>query len=106
MSHAPSSSTGPVRSEFADDPDYRDILVEFMKALPDRGAGLLAAHCSGQPDQLRTQAHQLKGAGGGYGFPELSQLAAALEGACKAHDPSQIAEALERLVGYMSRVTL
>jgi len=105
MPHAPSSSAGPVRSELADDPDFREILSEFATALPERSAGLLAAHRNGHPDELRIQAHQLKGAGGGYGFPELSKLAAALEGACKAHDPAQIAETLESLIGYMSRVT-
>lgn len=101
-----SSSSGPVRSELADDPDFREILSEFALALPERSAGLVAAHRGGRADELRIQAHQLKGAGGGYGFPELSNLAAELEVACQAHDPARIAETLEALVGYMNRVTV
>jgi HPt (histidine-containing phosphotransfer) domain-containing protein len=79
----------PVHSSFAADPDMVEIVREFALELPgraDRLEGLLAA---GALDELRVMAHQLKGAGGGYGFDEITQLAAALEHAIHERRPAQ-----------------
>ena len=96
----------PIRSELADDPDFRELLEEFGAAIPERRDALLAAHGRAAYDDLRSRAHQLKGAGGGFGFPQLSELAAELERACVARDPARIAESLEQIVGYMNRITI
>ena len=106
MQQVSAASSEPIRSDFADDPDFRELLEEFGKALPERCEGLLAAHRSGERDVLRTRAHQLKGAGGGFGFPRLSELAADLERASIEREPVRIAETLESLIGYMSRITI
>jgi HPt (histidine-containing phosphotransfer) domain-containing protein len=97
---------GPVYSQFSGDPDFRELLQEFAAAMPVRRDGLLDAHRSGAYDLLRMRAHQLKGAGGGFGFPRLSELALELETACQAHDPAKIAETLEQVVGYLNRITV
>ena len=99
-------STAPVRSQFADDPDFRGLLEEFAAALPDRRQRLIGAHHSEAYDDLRTRAHQLKGAGGGFGFPRLSELAAELEHSCISKDPIRIAAALEQVVAHMNRITV
>src|SRR5206468_6136048 len=60
-------AAGPVRSTMAADADMKDVLAEFVGRLPtqvNRLAGLLRA---ADLDELRRAAHQLKGAGGGYG---------------------------------------
>ncbi len=106
MSTGESTSAGPVRSEFADDPDFRELLVEFAAAMPERRDGLIGAFRTGEYDLLRTRAHQLKGAGGGFGFPRLTEMAAALEKACVEHEPVGIAEALEKIVGYLNQITV
>jgi HPt (histidine-containing phosphotransfer) domain-containing protein len=106
MSPDESVSLEPIRSVFADDPDFRDLLVEFAAAMPERRDGLIGAHRSGEYDLLRTRAHQLKGAGGGFGFPQLTELAAALEKACIAQEPVGIVDALERVVGYLNQITV
>jgi HPt (histidine-containing phosphotransfer) domain-containing protein len=95
-----------VRSEFADDPDYRELLEQFALAMPERLSGLLEAHRSTAYDVLRSRAHQLKGAGGGFGFPRLSVLAAELEKACLSQDPLRIVAALEPVISYMNRITV
>jgi len=100
------NSAEPVRSMYADDPDFRDLLEPFAAAIPERLCGILDSHRSATYDLLRTQAHQLKGAGGGYGFPQLSELAAELEKACVSQDPQRIIAALEPLVSYMNRITV
>ena len=99
-------SSPPVRSQFADDPDFRELLEEFAAALPERRQSLIGAHHSEAYDDLRARAHQLKGAGGGFGFPRLSELAAELEQSCLSKDPIRIAAALEQLVEHMNRITV
>ncbi|MBI3864576.1 MAG: Hpt domain-containing protein [Planctomycetia bacterium] len=98
-------ATGPVHSEI-DDPDFRGLLVEFVTEIPARRQGLLDAHREQDSAALRTRAHQLKGSGGGYGFPQLSTLAAELERACDAHDPARIVESLDALVDLLNRIAV
>lgn len=69
----------PVHSSFASDPDMVEIVREFALELPGRADGLERLLASQALDELRVTAHQLKGAGGGYGFDEITQLAGALE---------------------------
>src|SRR5260370_36042950 len=106
MHPSESAATEPVRAAFADDPDFRELLVEFAAAMPERRDGLIGAQRSGEYDLLRTRAHQLKGAGGGFGFPRLTELATALEKACLTREPIEIVDALERVVGYLNQITV
>ncbi len=69
----------PIRSIYEDDPDMMEIVVEFVGELPQRVADLECYFEAGDLDQLQTLAHQLKGAGGGYGFPQITDSAGALE---------------------------
>lgn len=100
------TDAGPVRSEFEHDPDYRDLLQIFAGALPDRRRSLHEAWQTGNFQELRVLAHQLKGAGGGFGFHGLTELAAELEQACKSATPREIGGALERLLAYIGRITV
>ena len=73
----------PIRSVYEDDPDMFEIVREFAAELPARIAKLEAHIAAGEMRELQTLAHQLKGAGGGYGFPQVTELAASLEQALK-----------------------
>ncbi|MFO0827710.1 MAG: Hpt domain-containing protein [Phycisphaerales bacterium] len=76
------SPNGPrpqIKSEFADDPDMREIVEFFVNDLGDRVAAISAAFQSDDLSRLRTLAHQLKGAAGGYGFPAIGMAAATVE---------------------------
>ena len=72
-----------IRSTYEGDPDMLEIVREFAAELPARIAKLEAHAAAGQLRELQTLAHQLKGAGGGYGFPQITELAASLESALK-----------------------
>jgi len=50
-----------------------------------------------QFDELLRESHQLKGAGGSYGYPDLTDAARVLEMTAKNHDTASGAVALERL---------
>lgn len=96
----------PVRSQFSDDPDFAELLEFFVEALPERREFLTSCHQSNDVDGLRVAAHQLKGAGGGYGFDQLSSLAAQLEEACKAADRMRMRESLDLLIEHIDCITL
>ena len=56
--------------------------------------------------RLADLGHQLKGSGGGYGFPELSRLGAALEQSAKQTDRLTLRRHLSELKIYLDRVQL
>ncbi len=72
-------SPEPLLSEFADDPEMRDLLVEYVAGLETTCRRLEHALQEGDADTVRRIGHQLKGSGGGYGFPDLTSAGAELE---------------------------
>ena len=98
------STDSPVYSSFADDDDFGELLEYFLTALPERRNLLEESRRVGNIEQLRTQAHQLKGAGGGYGFPGLSEAACRLEDACHQDNPDVIQQTFDRLIQYLDRI--
>ena len=68
-----------------EDPDLHDIIEEFVDGLSDRIVQLKQAFDELDWSQLKTLAHRLKGAGGSYGYPDISELAAQMEKDFKTH---------------------
>ncbi len=63
----------------AQDEGFADLVEEFVNGLPVH-VGKIEAALHGQDfDALQSYAHQLKGSGGGYGYPDLTTVAADLE---------------------------
>ena len=90
----------PLVSEYASQKMMTKLLVAFVEGLPKKAADLRQAFEAADLEATRMLAHQLKGAGGSYGFPQISEAAAALEAtiAGKDRDATRSAlDALERL---------
>ena len=104
--HVDNGTLVPVYSDFSDDPDYSELLNFFVDALSERFARFLEFQESGDIEPMRDLAHQLKGAGGGYGFPGLTEAARELESACKEKNQDLISERLDQLTEYMSRIAV
>ena len=98
------SLSAPIRSEFADDPDFQELLVMFFDSLQQHRRELLAAFDASHWEEVARKAHQLKGAGGGYAFPGLSETARRLEEVCKTQNATVIANPLEDLLAYLDRI--
>ncbi len=79
----------PIRSIYEDDPDMLEIVREFAAELPGRIAELESKLEAGSLRELQTMAHQLKGAGGGYGFGPVTDAAAVLEQALMDEDGAE-----------------
>lgn len=85
--------------------DLRDVVEEFVAGLPTRGAEMRQAHAAHDLEMLRVLAHRLKGAGGSYGYPNVSHLCADLEQRCRAQDVGDFQHWLtqfEQLVAAMA----
>ena len=91
------SSSSRIHSEFASDPDFRELLTEFISNMPHRIHAILEADRTGDRETLRRCVHQLKGSCGGYGFLTITEDATVLESAldrgCSLKDIEQSLEA-------------
>lgn len=106
MSSPASGQTARITSHLlADDADLRDVVVEFVTGLPGRVSEIRQAHAAHDLERLRVLAHRLKGAGGSYGYPDVSLRCADLEQRCRADalgDFERWLAEFERLVNAMS----
>jgi HPt (histidine-containing phosphotransfer) domain-containing protein len=80
----PQHSQGPLRSEFAGDPEMKELIELFLQELPVRIESIRAAMETGDATALKRLAHQLRGASAGYGYPTLGTAAGAVEDRIKA----------------------
>ena len=83
-----------ILSKFADDPQLAGILPGFVERLPHQLDALCEALEEERLEDAERLAHRLKGAGGSYGYPTLSEVAGSLELAAKAQDMDGSAAAL------------
>jgi CheY-like chemotaxis protein/HPt (histidine-containing phosphotransfer) domain-containing protein len=103
---APEPPGGALVSAFGDDPDMAEIVDRFVASLPSRVAALRVEHAGGaaRRDDVKRLAHQLKGGAGGYGFPAITEAAAALERAVVDGAPDDaVGAALEALAALCDR---
>ncbi|MCU0688518.1 MAG: Hpt domain-containing protein [Phycisphaerales bacterium] len=112
VAHAVSAKQ-PLRSEFANDPDMRDIVEMYVTEMPERISQLTNLWTSQQLDELRRVAHQLKGASGGYGFPTVGKAAGKVENSLLALSDgsanaslAQLRAQVEDLINTCQRVSM
>jgi HPt (histidine-containing phosphotransfer) domain-containing protein len=55
---------------------------------------------------IRRRAHDMKGAGGGYGFDGVSRIGAGMEQAALNRDAAGVARGLDELADYLARVVV
>jgi len=77
--HPGEAAQSPLKSNLAGDPEMRELVAFFLDDLGARVLRLTDALTSGDAASLQQMAHQLKGAGGGYGYPDITTAAGAVE---------------------------
>lgn len=95
-----------IHSAFADDEDYAELLEMFAETLPKKRQQLQELHAKGDFDELAKFAHQLKGAGGGYGFQGMTDIARELELDCRAEETNRVQTRVETLLDYLDRIVV
>lgn len=102
---SPAASQALLRSSFADDPDMIEVLGEFVARLPERVEELGRLLDTGNLEELRRTVHQLKGAGGGYGFPQITDAAALAEKRVKSNEAlASVAQGVNSLIQLIRSV--
>ncbi len=102
----PQDNETPLTSAFAGDPDMMELVEFFVQQMPSRVQALRASIDSGSIDELRTLAHQLKGAGGSYGFPGITESARRLEEDASGADIEAIKKSVDELIDLCGRTTV
>ena len=73
----------PIYSTFGDDADMAELVEMFVEEMPARITSLEEAFAGRDRETLHRLAHQMKGAGGSYGFAQLTPYAKAVESAAR-----------------------
>jgi CheY-like chemotaxis protein len=84
-------------SEYSDDSDMATILKEFVGRLDGQVETMRQTYASAQYEELQRLGHRLKGAGGSYGYPLLTNAGKQLEEAVKAADYGAAKAAIEKI---------
>lgn len=72
------STSNETTADGSYDPEYLELVVSFIDGLPDKMKEILTAQDEQDWEEVRAIAHKLKGMGGGFGFPEITDVAARL----------------------------
>ena len=86
-----------VVSQYASDPDMAAILAGFVERLPGQVDAMRRLLACQAYEELQRLAHKLKGSGGSYGYPSLTEASRTLEAAAKAGDEEAAAAAIHRI---------
>jgi CheY-like chemotaxis protein/HPt (histidine-containing phosphotransfer) domain-containing protein len=97
-------SDGAILSAFRNDPDMVGVIAEFVRQLPERLAEMRQAAGAGLWNVLRRLAHQMKGAGGSYGYACLTDAARELESHANQGDVEGAMLALNHLAHLCERI--
>jgi hypothetical protein len=73
-----------------------------LAALPDAMAALDRLDYN----YLRVYGHRLKGSGGGYGLPLVTEIGSVIEQAARRGDTAQLEERIAGLEVYLSRIEI
>lgn len=88
------------------DPVIRSLMPGYLENRRKDPARLEAALAAGDFTLLRKLGHDLKGSGGAYGLPPISEYGAEIEQAALAQDAGRIRVATEGLAAFLPRVVL
>jgi len=84
------------------DADLRDLIPRFLLNQESDRIRLRRAFEAGEYETVRKIGHNMKGAGGGYGFDELTAIGADIEAAAIREDTSGLALTLDQLERFLA----
>ncbi len=106
---------GPVQRDESKDMSVDSLMTDIPDELKAIVPGYLKARMKELPvlsrlledaqySRIQSLAHDLKGTGSSYGFPELTRLGSELEAAAKSSNSGDLANQLRELNEYLNRV--
>jgi HPt (histidine-containing phosphotransfer) domain-containing protein len=88
------------------DKDLEDLIPGFLANRRRDIEKVEAQLANGDFDGIRIVGHSMKGSGGGYGFPFITEIGAGLERAAIARDADIIRDAISQLRRYLAQVEI
>ena len=86
------------------DPFARRLMVRYLENRKDDIDAMRSALEIGDFDAIRNKGHNLFGSGSAYGLDAVSELGAALEKTAKKKNSEDIAQLIEKLEAFVSKV--
>lgn len=86
------------------DSELEPIVPEFLENRKKDCLTILTLLDTDSFSEIRTLGHRMKGAGGSYGFDEISEIGEAIEDAALNGDKSIIKNCISRLAAYLDKV--
>ncbi len=87
-----------------EDEDYILLIRRFVDQLPARLESINDNYLTQDWQGLAACLHDLKGMGGGFGYPSLTELAGTLEFSLKKQDYHELPEGLDQLAKLVDRI--
>ena len=78
-----------------EDPDLIDLIDKFISRLPEMRKAILRAYEEKKWEEFSGLVHQMKGVGGGYGYPMLTELCAKIEVQLKYQNMENVAALIQ-----------
>jgi len=91
-------------SEYRDDPDMAPIIRQFVGNLADQLDAMRQTFANHEHENLCRLAHRLKGAGGSYGYQQLTDASRVLEAAARDRNDSAEMAALATVAALIHAV--
>ena len=88
------------------DSDLEELIPGFLENRAKDVVRLREALGRNDLPAIQSIGHSLKGVGGGYGFLRLSEIGAEMERAAKANNPAPLADLINALSEYLSRIVV
>ena len=100
------TNSEPIYSSLASDPDYMDLVQEFVSEFPNKAQTIRGCISGKNLELLQRTMHQMRGACGGYGFPTLTESAGSVEEGLKAGQSLESLEArISEFLNMLQRAT-
>ncbi len=97
-----------LQSTRIDDADFADVLAAYIARVPTVAADIHDSIRTGDAARTLRLVHGIKGSAGGYGFPQVTEVAARCEATLRDRpdlDPEQTTETLAPLLELLERVS-
>lgn len=88
------------------EPEMNDLVTIFLEKLPGMISQLHTAVQSQDMTELSHLLHNMKSIGGGYGFPQLSELSEAMENAIREQALSKLGDFLQHFDSLCERIII
>jgi HPt (histidine-containing phosphotransfer) domain-containing protein len=98
------NDSGPITVKV--DSDLEDIIPGFLQHRQSDIEAILDALDKGDYETIRILGHNMKGAGGGYGFEVITDIGSAIEEAAKINDAAEIKRSSNELSRYLERIEI